>query len=78
MDDDQLRTFIQTLASELDLREVAVDKWRAKQLMTLLSEDGLNVVEVAPTLVNIARAASGAFERLLKEGEAQPRQPFPC
>ena len=46
---DQLRTFIQTLASEFDVREVAVDKWRAKQLMTLLSEDGLNVVEVAPT-----------------------------
>ena len=65
---DQLRTFIQTFAAEFDVREVALDKWRAKQLMTLLSEDGLNVVEVAPTLVNIAPAAS-ALERLLKEGK---------
>jgi phage terminase large subunit-like protein len=65
---DQLRTFIQQLASEFDVREVAVDKWRAKQLMTLLSEDGLVVVEVAPTAANIAPAAS-ALERLLKEGK---------
>jgi phage terminase large subunit-like protein len=63
---DQLRPFIHTLAAEFDVREVAVDRWRAKQLMMLLSEDGLNVVEVAPTLVNIAPAAS-ALGRLLKE-----------
>jgi phage terminase large subunit-like protein len=65
---DQLRTFIQTLAAEFDVREVALDKWRAKQLMTLLSEDGLVCVEVAPTAANIAPAAS-ALERLLKEGK---------
>jgi phage terminase large subunit-like protein len=65
---DQLRPFIQTLASEFDVRECAVDRWRGKQLMSALSEDGLNVVEVAPTLVNIAPAAS-ALERLLKEGK---------
>lgn len=65
---DQLRTFIQQLASEFDVRECAVDRWRGKQLMSALSEDGLNVVEVAPTLVNIAPAAS-ALERLLKEGK---------
>jgi phage terminase large subunit-like protein len=64
---DQLRPFIHTLASEFDVREVAVDKWRAKQLMTALAEDGLVVVEVAPTALNIAPAAS-ALERLLKEG----------
>src|SRR4030095_7867396 len=66
----QLRTFIQTLAAEFDVREVALDKWRAKQLMTLLSEDGLVVVEVAPTAANIAPAAS-ALERLLKEGKTR-------
>jgi phage terminase large subunit-like protein len=65
---DQLRTVVQALAAEFDVREVALDKWRAKQLMALLSEDGLVVVEVAPTLVNIAPAAS-ALERLLKEGK---------
>jgi phage terminase large subunit-like protein len=65
---DQLRQFIQQLAGEFDVREIAVDRWRAKQLMTLLSEDGLVVVEVAPTAVNIAPAAS-ALERLLKEGK---------
>jgi phage terminase large subunit-like protein len=65
---NRVRAVIEQLSGEFDVREVALDKWRAKQLESRLVEDGLVVVEVAPTAVNIAPAAS-ALERALKEGK---------
>jgi phage terminase large subunit-like protein len=58
---------IEELASQYDVREIAIDKWRARQLEQRLLDAGLPVVEVPPTAVNIAPAAA-ALERLLKTG----------
>jgi phage terminase large subunit-like protein len=62
---EHVRAFIKDFAGQYDVREVAIDRWRAKQLERWLLEDGFVVVEVPPTLTHIAPAAA-AFERLLK------------
>jgi phage terminase large subunit-like protein len=62
---EHVRTFVKDYGGSHDIREVCVDRWRAKQLERWLVEDGFNVVEVAPTLANIAPAAA-TLERLLK------------
>jgi phage terminase large subunit-like protein len=67
---EHVRAFIKTFAAEHDVREVAIDRWRAKQLERWLLEDGFVVVEIAPTLANIAPAAA-ALERVLKTGTLQ-------
>jgi phage terminase large subunit-like protein len=67
VDFDIVRRRIQELAGQYDVREIAIDKWRARQLELRLLEDGLPVTEVPPTAVNIAPAAA-ALERLLKTG----------
>ncbi len=64
---EHVRQFIKTFAAQHDVREVAIDRWRAKQLERWLLEDGFVVVEVPPTLAHIAPAAA-ALERLLKTG----------
>jgi phage terminase large subunit-like protein len=67
VDFDVVRRRIQEIAGQYDVHEIAIDKWRARQLELRLLEDGLPVVEVPPTAVNIAPAAA-ALERLLKTG----------
>jgi len=62
---EHVRDMIKSYGASHDIREVCVDRWRAKQLERWLLEDGFNVVEVAPTLANIAPAAA-TMERLVK------------
>jgi phage terminase large subunit-like protein len=62
---ESVRDVVTEFAGHFDVREVAVDRWRAKALEMALLQDGLNVVEMAPTLANIAPAAA-VLERLVK------------
>jgi phage terminase large subunit-like protein len=65
---EHVRACVKDFAVTHDVVEVAIDRWRAKQLERWLLEDGFIVVEVAPTLANVAPAAA-ALERLLKTGQ---------
>jgi phage terminase large subunit-like protein len=65
---EHVRRFVNEFAAEHDVREIAIDRWRAKQLERWLLEDGFVVIEVPPTLAHIAPAAA-ALERLVKLGK---------
>jgi phage terminase large subunit-like protein len=62
-----VRERIKEWAGRYAVREIAVDKWRARQLLAWLLDDALPAVEMAPTLGNIAPAAA-TLERVLKTG----------
>lgn len=68
VDFEHVRAFIEELCEQYDVREVCIDRWRARQLLARLAERGLPAVEVPPTAVNICPAAS-EFERLLLAGQ---------
>jgi phage terminase large subunit-like protein len=62
---EHVRAMIKDYGATHDIREICVDRWRAKQLERWLLEDGFTVIEVAPTLAVLAPAAA-TMERLIK------------
>jgi phage terminase large subunit-like protein len=58
---------IYALMAELEVVEVAIDPWNARDLSTRLQQNGVPVVEVAQTMANLT-SASKALETLVLSG----------
>lgn len=55
------------ITAQIDLAELATDRWNATQLITQLTADGVNVVQFGQGYASMS-APSKEFERLLGKG----------
>lgn len=62
-----IREYIQSLANQYDLREVAFDPWSAVQISALLQESGLNMVKFGQAIGSMSPASKDA-ELMIRNG----------
>ena len=67
IDQDRLREFLQTAATEYELESIGVDPWNSGNLVTDLGNDGFDVVEIPQTLQQMS-APCKEFEADVLDG----------